>query len=300
MSARAFQVYGLGQCCLDYIGLVDAYPPADAKCEVREMVVQGGGPTATALVALARWGVSCTFAGVVGDDPFGPVIRASLDDEGVGTSGLIVRSGSESQFSYIVAHPDTGTRTVFWRRPTGAPPGAHEIDLDLVRHAAVVHLDGLFMEASLAVATEARSAGAAVVVDAGSLRDGMLDLARRSSVFFASQRLAEALVGGDKPLEACRRLAEFGPDLVGVTLGHRGYVALHRGRIIERPAYEVKAVDTTGCGDVFHAALSYGLVSGWAAEKSLDFGAWAAAMVSLEPGGRAGIPPANDFTGADR
>ena len=36
-----------------------------------------------ALVALARWGLSCTFAGVVADDRFGPVIRASLDDEGV-------------------------------------------------------------------------------------------------------------------------------------------------------------------------------------------------------------------------
>ena len=56
MSDRAFQVYGLGQCCLDYIGVVDAYPPADAKCEVREMIVQGGGPVATALVALARIG----------------------------------------------------------------------------------------------------------------------------------------------------------------------------------------------------------------------------------------------------
>jgi ribokinase len=299
MSDRSFQVYGLGQCCLDYIGMVDAYPPADAKCEVREMVVQGGGPVATALVALARWGLSCTFAGVVADDRFGPVIRASLDDEGVDTSGLIVRRGTESQFSYIVADPQTGTRTVFWRRPTGAPPRPDEIDVDLVRRARVVHLDGLFMEASLAAATEARSAGVAVVVDAGSLRDGMLDLARRADIFFASEKLAAELVGDDKPAQACRRLAEFGPDLVGVTLGHRGYVALHRGRIIERPAYGVKAVDTTGCGDVFHAALSYGLVSGWAAEKSLDFGAWAAAMVSLKPGGRAGIPSRSEYRGVE-
>jgi len=295
MSDRTFQVYGLGQCCLDYVGLVDAYPPADAKCEVREMIVQGGGPVATALVALTRWGLSCAFAGVVADDHFGSVIEASLDDEGIDTSGLIVRPGSNSQFSYIVADPETGTRTVFWRRPTGAPPRPDEIDVDLIRHARVVHLDGLLMEASLAAATEARNAGGWVVVDAGSLRDGMLDLARHSDIFFASEKLSRELVGDDKPMDACHKLAELGPDLVGVTLGHRGYVALHRGRAIERPAHKVNAVDTTGCGDVFHAGLTYGLIAGWDPEKSLDFGAWAAAMVSLEPGGRTGIPAKNDY-----
>ncbi|MGE5310482.1 MAG: PfkB family carbohydrate kinase, partial [Nitrospirota bacterium] len=51
------------------------------------------------------------------------------------------------------------------------------------------------------------------------------------------------------------------------------------------------AVDTTGCGDVFHGGFTYGLLRGWNVEKSLEFAAWAAAMVSLQLGGRAGIPP---------
>ena len=45
------EVYGLGQCSLDYIGLIKSYPPADSKCEFTGLVVQGGGPVATALVA---------------------------------------------------------------------------------------------------------------------------------------------------------------------------------------------------------------------------------------------------------
>jgi sugar/nucleoside kinase (ribokinase family) len=67
-------------------------------------------------------------------------------------------------------------------------------------------------------------------------------------------------------------------------------VALTGGRIIERPAYQAKAVDTTGCGDLFHAGFTYGIVQGWDVEKSLDLGAWSAAMVSRKLGGRAGIP----------
>ena len=291
MKQKRFQVYGLGQCCLDYIGKVDSYPPPDVKCEFRDMVIQGGGPVATALVALAKWGVSCTFAGVIGDDQFGDIIKATLEDEKVDTAGLVVRQGSESQFAFILAEPGVGRRTIFWRRPTGSPPSPQELDYSTIRKAAVFHTDGLFTEASLAAAKAAKEAGVKVVVDAGSLREGMLDLAQLSDYFLASETFSDGLVGEGRPLDACRKLAEFGPSIIGITLGARGYVALAGDGIIERPAYQVDAVDTTGCGDVFHAGFTYGLIKGWKVDKCLDFAAWAAAEVSLELGGRAGIPP---------
>jgi len=290
MAEPSFQVYGLGQGALDYVGKIDAYPPPDVKCEFSEMVIQGGGPVATALVALVRWGLSCAFAGVLGDDLFGSMIKASLDAEGVDTTGVLVRNGYESQFAFIVAEPGEGRRTIFWRRPTGPPPSADEIDYSIVHRAKVVHTDGLFPEGALAACKAAKEAGVQVVVDAGSLREGMLELARLSDYYLASQTFAKALVGDDKPLEACYKLAELGPRVAGVTLGAKGYVALADGRVIERPAYQVKAIDTTGCGDLFHAGFSYGVVQGWDVEKSLDLGAWSAAMVSRKLGGRAGIP----------
>ncbi|HYA02842.1 MAG TPA: PfkB family carbohydrate kinase [Syntrophobacteria bacterium] len=290
MAEPGFDVYGLGQCALDFLGKVEAYPPPDVKCEVSDPVIQGGGPVATALVALARWGVACVFAGVVGDDLFGSMIRASLDEEGVETREIMIRRGAGSQLAFIVAEPGRGRRTIFWHRPTGPPLRPDEIDYRLIRSARLFHTDGLFPEASLAGARAAKDAGVAVVVDAGTLRDGILDLARTSDYFIASETFSRALVGNDRPLDACCKLAELGPRVAGVTLGERGYVALADGRVIERPAYEVRAVDTTGCGDVFHGAFIYGLLQGWGVEKSLDFSAWAAAMVSLKLGGRAGIP----------
>jgi len=290
VNTPSFQVYGLGQCALDYIGKIDAYPPPDVKCEFSDMVIQGGGPVATALVALARWGLSCVFAGVLGDDLFSSMIKASLDGEGIDTSGVLVRKGFDSQFAFIVAEPGSGRRTIFWRRPTGPPPSPDEINYSIISRAKVVLTDGLFLEAALAACTAARKAGGHVVVDAGSLREGMLDLARLSDYFIASETFATALVGDDKPMEACKRLAELGPRVVGVTLGPRGYVALAQGKVIKKSAYPVEAIDTTGCGDVFHAGFIYGLIQGWDIEKSLDFAAWAAAMVSRKLGGRAGIP----------
>ena len=291
MKDRFPEVYGLGQCSLDYIGKIEKYPPADSKCEFTGLVVQGGGPVATALSALSRWGIRCAFAGVIGDDAFGKQIRASLEAEGIDIRGLLVRKGLESQFAFIAAEPGLGRRTIFWQRPTGPPLSPEELDFDLIRRARVFHTDGLFPEASLAAAKAAREAGVPVIGDAGSLREGMLDLARLSDCFIASSAFARSLLGKDDPVAACWEMAGLGPGLVGVTLGKEGYVALDQGRLIRRPAYPVAAVDTTGCGDVFHAGFMYGLIKGWTMDRSLDWGAWAASRVSLKLGGRAGIPP---------
>ncbi len=295
MKRKRFDVFGLGQCCIDFIAQVDAYPAPDAKCEFEGMVIQGGGPVATALVALSRWGLSCAFTGVCGDDGFGPEIRKSLEDEGVDARGLLVREGHHSQFAFIVAEPGVGRRTVFWRRPTGPPPEPGDIDFSILAGSKAFHTDGLFSEASIAAAREAKRAGIPVIVDAGSLRDGMLELARSSDYFIASEKFARELIELDDPVEACRRMAALGPRVTGVTRGAKGYAASIGGRIIERPAVRVHAVDTTGCGDVFHAGVTYGVVRGWEVEKSLDFGAWAASVSSTQLGGREGIPRARDI-----
>jgi sulfofructose kinase len=284
------QVFGLGQCSLDHIGKIDGYPPPDAKCELFDTVIQGGGPAATAMVALTRWGLSCYIAGVIGDDLFGRLIETSLREEGVNTAGLVIRKGAASQFAFIAAEPVLGRRTIFWQRPTAQEIKPDEIDLTMLRQARVLHTDGLCIKAALFAADKARQSGVPVVVDAGTLRDGMLELARLSECFIASEPFARALTGDHDPRRTCRILSDLGPRVVGVTLGEAGYVAIAGGKWIEKQAYRVQAVDTTGCGDVFHAGFVYGLVHGWNAEESLDLGAWAAAQVSLQLGGRSGIP----------
>lgn len=281
-------IIGLGQSALDYIGMIVAYPPPDVKCEFTGMTIQGGGVVATALVALRRWGLPCYFAGVAGDDVFGAAIADSLRIEGIDIGGLVVRVGCSSQFAFIVCEPGTGRRTIFWQRPTGIPLQPDELDLETLRRSRALHTDGLFTEASLFACRKAKEAGIPVVVDAGTLREGMLDMVPFSDCFIASETFSQAMA--EDPWEACRSLSGMGCRFVGVTLGAQGYIALVNGRFIQRPAYPVRAIDTTGCGDVFHAGVTYGIVHGWEAEKCLDLGAWAAAQVSTQMGGRKGIP----------
>ena len=286
-------VFGIGQCSLDYIGRIPAYPPPDVKCEFSNLVVQCGGPTATALVALKRWGLDAFMAGVAGDDDFGAQITSSLMSEGIDTGGLVIRQNQHSQFAFIVSEPETARRTIFWQRPTGQPLQPEELDLNLLLKSSALHTDGLFPEASLFACRKAKEAGIPVIVDAGTLRDGMLEIARLSDCYVTSETFSNAL--STTPEETCRILAGLGVRFTGVTLGAKGYIALIDGRFIRKTAYPASAVDTTGCGDIFHAGLTYGIVRGWNAEKSLDLGAWAAARVSEQIGGRSGIPNAQDL-----
>jgi len=288
-------VFGLGQCAWDYIGQIENYPPADTKCEVSALVMQGGGPVATALVAISRWGFSCSFCGVIGDDHLGQQIVNSLRDEQVNTDHMIIRPGTDSQYAFIAAEKNGGKRTIFWRRPTGKPAQPEELNLDLITKARVFYTDGLFPDASIAAARVAKEAGRIVVVDAGTLREGMLELATYCDYFVVSESFARAFIKKDDPHKACRELQNLGPEFVGVTRGEKGYLVLHQDEWIERPAYHVASIDTTGCGDLFHAGITLGILKGWNLYKTLDFSAWAAASVSTCLGGREGIPSEDGY-----
>lgn len=279
----ALDVFGLGQCVVDHLGLVDGFCPPDGKREFDGLKEQVGGPVATALVALSRWGRRCAFCGVVGDDDAGARIRTDLEGEGVDAARLVVRPGTRSQYAFVAVERGTGRRVIYWQRPTGAEPAPGEV---AVPPAAVFLADGLYAGASV----DAARASECVVVDAGTLRDGTRLLLDHAHVFVASEDFARAFVGDDDPAGACRKMREHGVSVAGVTLGERGYVASFSGTSLRRPAHPVDAVDTTGCGDIFHAGLVEGILRRWPWERCFDLAAWAAAQSAARLGNRAGIP----------
>ncbi len=280
-------VFALGQCVVDRLALVDRLPAADEKAEVASIREECGGPAATASVALARWGRRCAFAGVVGDDPEGRRIREDLEAEGV-EPRLLVRTGETSQFAFVAVERGSGRRRIYWRRPSGAAPTPLEIDPPAAR---VFLTDGLFGEASVAAAAQAQ----VVVVDAGTLRDGTRKMIPHADIFVSSESFARDYAGG--PRATVEKLRAEGISVAGVTLGERGFLANVAGQWLEHPAHPVETVDTTGCGDLFHAGLVEGILAGWPWDKCFDFANWAAAQAATALGGRAGIPPLGRYAG---
>jgi sulfofructose kinase len=113
---KRFDVAGLGQCSVDFLATVAAYPPVDVKAETSAFVMQGGGPVATALVAAARLGLRTVFLGKIGGDPYGRFIQDGLSTEGICLEGLITAPDRTSQTAFIAVEQATGKRTIFWNR----------------------------------------------------------------------------------------------------------------------------------------------------------------------------------------
>lgn len=284
------KIVGVGQCSLDYLAVVDSFPVNDSKKEVLSWDEQGGGPVATALAALARLGADCSFHGIVGDDPEGGKIRQSLIDEGVDVEGLHPRSGAVSQKAFIVIEENSAKRTIFWKRPSGAELEPDELGDDFLAGADFLLLDGLMTEASLHAARLANEMEIPVMLDAGSLREGMIDIARICDYLVASERFARDLgYDGDarKFREVIRR---FGFGTTTLTLGAEGSVTFLQDDILTVPAFGVEAVDTTGAGDVFHGGYVFGILKGWDIRTVVRFASAMAAMKCRRAGGRAGIP----------
>ncbi len=283
-------VVGIGQCAWDMLAVVDGFPRADTKKEVLSWEEQGGGPVATALAALSRLGVSCRFHGVTGDDREGAAIRQSLIDEGVDVAGLVRRANASSQTAFIAIDTSGGTRTIFWKRPTGDPIRAEELSADFLKGAEFLLLDGLMKDVSLFAAREARKAGIPVMLDAGRVREGMLELARHCDYVVGSEEFARELGLKDEPASFRRQVSTVGFGITTITLGSRGSVTFAGNEVFSCPAFPVETVDTTGAGDVFHGGYLYGLLQKWPLKDTIRFASAVAAMKCRKVGGRAGIP----------
>jgi sulfofructose kinase len=285
------EVVGLGQACVDYLGRVPVFPQEDGKVELVDLYRQCGGPASTALVTLSRLGISCSFLGSVSDDPFGVDIIQGLKDDGVDFSFLKISPGYTSQFAFIAVSDKNGNRTVFWHKGTVPHLKKGEVDLSPFSRAKVLHLDGLMIEASLEAARQAKQNGLTVVLDAGTLREGSLQIVAYVDVLIASANFANPLVGtGASPEMALEALCSLGPKTVVITLGRQGSLGWDGNKATFQEAFPVKAVDTTGAGDVYHGAYIYGLLQGWPMAECMRYASAVAAMKCREVGARKGIP----------
>jgi sugar/nucleoside kinase (ribokinase family) len=100
-----------------------------------------------------------------------------------------------------------------------------------------------------------------------------------------------ALTRTDTPEDALNALAAHVPLSV-VTLGARGVLALdaETGERVHAAPIPVSAVDPTGAGDVFIAALAVASLRDWTLRQRIDLAALAAAITVTRPGGAATAP----------
>ena len=89
-----------------------------------------------------------------------------------------------------------------------------------------------------------------------------------------------ALTGADSLEDGCRALIERGVGCVAATCGADGVLVVDGDGADTVPAFEVEAVDTTGCGDAFSAGFLRGLSLGRDRRQAAVLGCSAAAQVA--------------------
>jgi ribokinase len=289
--AKAFDILAVGYACVDYITVVDRLPNLDEKMVVDNLLIQGGGPSATAMVAAARLGARTALVTSLADDPLGREIVAELEREGVDVSLTPLRTAGNSAFAFAMIQRNGGLRTIVGRPATVEHLTGADLPVETIAKAKVLFIDGNEPEAQLAAAKAAREAGVPVIFDAGNEKAGMEELIPFTDVLIASHGFGRDAGGSDDPAVAAKAFFARGSLTVSaVTAGARGAYFHTSEGAFHQPIFKVNVVDTTGAGDAFHGAYAYAMVKRWPVKRAARFAAAVAAMKCTKLGGRTGLP----------
>jgi len=317
-------VLSLGETLIDLI-VADGAPGLETAAA---LAVRPGGAPANVAVALARLGVPSAFGGVVGADSFGARLRATLEREGVDVSRLRATGDADTSlaFAWKDARGDGHFRLLRLADrllSTGDVEAARLFETA----ALVVGSVALAAEPSRGAITRAvelaAAAGVPVVFDVNLrptlwsdlavAREACAPVLAHATLLKLSLDDARHLLGTeDDPAATVDHLrsgrsAETSPSgdeaatrLVVLTDGSRGswYAPPGEAPVRHVPAFLVDAVEPTGAGDAFTAALIARLLArGWSSPDDTDvrYAAAGGALATTKRGAMDGLPTAAEL-----
>jgi argininosuccinate lyase len=270
-------------------------PPPGGDLIVDTIELRVGGAAANAALALARLGLIPRLFGAVGDDVVGRFVVERLAAERI-DGGVLVLGGQSTGISICLEGPGRD-RSFITMRGTLDRFDASMVPPEALASAYVLvcgyfSLRALRGAPALGLLVQARKAGAKVLLDPdvdpdgwpASSRTEIEDVLPLVDAFLPNEHEARGLTGLDDPLEAGRALQRRSGRWVVVKLGSDGCVAIGPDdRVLRVPAPKVKALDTTGAGDSFDAAVIFALSRGEDWPSALSFATRVASAVVARP-----------------
>lgn len=298
----------LGETLIDLIASDGATRLEDASA----FVARTGGAPANAAVALARLGLSSAFCGVVGADPFGARLRETLAGYGVDVSRLRSEPGAETTiaFAWKDERGDGHFQLVRLadRLLSEADVAAAGIDQVAAIIVGSVALSADPSRAGITRAVEFANAAKVPICFDVNLRPSLWPsrgaaAAACEPIFAGATLLKLSLDDGralftdvDGPEALLRELDRFPARFVVITDGERGAWFINRatgGELEFVPSFRVAAVEPTGAGDAFGAAIVSRLIErDWdrLSRQDLRFASAAGALATTKPGAMEALP----------
>jgi len=266
---------------------VETIPEGQGGELVEEIRVTAAGSAGGTALVLARLGATVRSAGAIGRDAAGDMLLSLLERDGVDTGLLARRDDVQTSASVLPIRPN-GDRPAFHVIGANGSFGPGDLPADAIEAATHLHLGGPeFMGGEAAAPLLARAREHGVVTSADMLAPGEPGLLEwigpalaELDYFLPNDDQVLALTGADDLEAGCRALLDRGVGCVAATCGADGAVVADRDGLERVPAFEVEAVDTTGCGDAFSAGFLRGLALGRDRRGAAVLGCATAAMVA--------------------
>jgi sugar/nucleoside kinase (ribokinase family) len=232
-------------------------PDGDSRAAIRTTV---GGAGANTAVWLVNQGADAVLVGRIGDDPAGRQVAAELKVTGITT--MLVVDPAAPTCCVVVLVDERGGRTMLSDRGAAARLRPADLRPDALSGAAHLHLSGYVLldessrPAGVAMLAAARAAGLTTSVDpqAGAMITPEFRAALHGvDLLLPNEDELAALTGSTAPESATALLDDVGA--VAITRGAAGACWVDRDGVTSVPAERAEAVDSTGAGDAFDAAV---------------------------------------------
>lgn len=285
----------IGHAAYDITTPVEDYPKENTKNRVHSRIECGGGPAGNAAYLLGKWGVETYFAGIVGDDLYGNRIKEEYNVVGVNSDYLQISNKHTTTSSYIIANRANGSRTILTYRPSDMKME----DVNINIKPDIILLDG--QESVISEKVLRENPNAISIIDAGRDRKEIRDLCKMVTYVVCSKEFAELVSGisiyeNDSLDYAFKKLEEEFNTTIIITLEATGCAYRNKEGIVEIvPSVKVKSIDSTGAGDIFHGAFTYGISQNWSLPDILRFSNITGAMSVTRIGGRNSIFELNEI-----
>jgi ribokinase len=266
-----------------------------------DLAVHPGGKGGNQAVAAARLGARTALLARVGDDAHGRLLLDSQRDAGVDTGGVLV-GGAPTGVALITVDPSGDNSIV-------VSPGANaRLTPDDIRAAADLLAGARVVSAQLEIPLETvaevartRPPGSRFVLNPSPPAPLPDDVLAACDPLVVNEHEARFVLGasaGPGPEDWARALLALGPQSVVITLGADGaLVADSRADAMARiPSPRVDAVDTTGAGDAFTAALAWRLSLGEDIATAAAFAVRVGATAVTREGAQASFPTAEEVS----
>lgn len=282
----------IGHSSWDMTVPVDDYPIENTKYRFSEKYSAGGGPASNAAYLLGKWGIETVIATTIGSDDFGTKIKKEFQDIKVNTEYIETNYEKETSFSFILINKKNGSRTVF--NVATEHPALKKLNYDFTPD--IIFTDGHDYGATQNAISKYQNAIS--VIDAGRITPELLELCKYIKYIVCSKGFAETVTGMKFDFNNPQSLVNVYTKLqnkypnsnLTITLEEHGCLYTSGNEIKIMPGLKLTPVDTTGAGDIFHGAFTYGLANGFDMDKIVTFANIAAGLSVTKMGSRLSIP----------